>query len=268
MRKMQMKPYIPKFTAPKEPPRVEFKTGLVSISFRQNTQREILEMMKVANLKYIEWGSDVHAPHKRLDMLAELAKMQDMYGVSCSSYGTYFRLGETPVDDLIDYIRAAKALGTDILRLWAGRRRGYELSLPEIEKFMDSCWRCADVAEREGVKLCVECHQNTFTERLEDALMLMENVDSDKFRMYWQPFCEKTVDENLAYLKKVEPYVEHLHVFNWAGSARLPLADGVGDWKRYLSALSRPRTLLLEFMPDNLLATLPREADALREIIK
>ena len=263
-----MKPYIPKFTVPKAPPKEEFKTGLVSISFRNNTQREILEMMRQSDLKYIEWGSDVHAPHRSLDMLKELAEMQSQYGITASSYGTYFRLGITPTEELVDYIKAAKILGTDTLRLWAGTKCGGEMSLPEIEKFMNAAWRCAEIAERECVKLCLECHQKTFTERLEDALMLMENADSDKIRMYWQPFYERTVEENLKYLRKIEPYVEHIHVFNWEGANRYPLVDGIGDWKRYVSALSRPRTMLLEFMPDDLLTSLPREAEALREIIK
>ena len=263
-----MKPYIPKFTVPKAPPREEFKTGLVSTSFRQSTQREILEMMKAADLKYIEWSSDVHAPHKSLDMLSDLAKMQNMYGVCAASYGTYFRIGVTPTEELTDYIKAAKTLGTNILRLWAGTKCGTEMSIPETERLMDAALGCAEIAEREGVTLCLECHQKTFTERVDDALMLLENVYSDRFRMYWQPFCEKTVDENLAYLKKVESYVEHIHVFNWVGSHRYPLADGIEDWKRYISALSRPRTMLLEFMPDDRLTTLPREAEALREIIK
>ena len=185
-----MKPYIPKFTAPKAPPKEEYKAGLVSISFRKNTQREVLEMMREADLKYIEWGSDVHAPHKSLDMLGELREMMGQYGVLASSYGTYFRLGATPTEELVDYIKAAKILGTDTLRLWAGTKCGADMSIPEIEKFMDAALRSAEIAEREGVKLCLECHQKTFTERIDDTLMLMENVDSDKFRMYWQPFCE------------------------------------------------------------------------------
>ena len=263
-----MKPYMPRFTVPKAPPKEEYKAGLVSISFRNHTQREILEMMRRSNLKYIEWGSDVHAPHKNLDMLCQLAQLQEQYGVSCSSYGTYFRLGETPISDLHDYIKAARMLGTDVLRLWGGRSCGATLSLPEIESFMDACWRAADMAERENVKLCLECHVNTFTERLEDTLMLMDNVDSDKFRMYWQPFKFRSVEENLNYLKKTEKYVEHIHVFNWDPEGRYPLADGIETWKRYLAELSHPRTMLLEFMPDDLLTTLPREADALREIIK
>lgn len=263
-----MKPYMPKFTVPKPPPKEEFKAGLVSISFRNNTQREILEMMRNANLKYIEWGSDVHAPHKSTEMLRELAQMQSQYGVVCSSYGTYFRLGENTTSDLEDYITAARILGTDVLRLWAGRSCGAKLSIPETEKFMDACLHAAELAERENVKLCLECHEKTFTERLEDVLMLMNNVDSDKFKMYWQPFTARSFEENLKYLKKTEKYVEHIHVFNWDSNGRYPLGNAVDTWKKYIAELSRPRTMLLEFMPDDLLTSLPREANALREIIK
>ena len=263
-----MKPYIPRFTAPKATPKEIYKPGLVSISFRNNTQREILTMMKASNLSYIEWGSDVHAPHRSLGMLSELAQLQAQFGISCCSYGTYFRLGETPTDELEYYISAAKTLGTNTLRLWAGRKCGKDMSISELDKFMDSCWRAVDIAERENVKLCLECHDNSFTERLDDAVMLMENADSDKFRMYWQPFRDRSVEENLEYLTEVESYVEHIHVFNWDATSRYPLADGIPAWKKYISVLSRPRTMLLEFMPDNQLATLPTEADALREIIK
>ncbi len=258
---------MPKFTAPKAAPKEEFKPGLVSISFRKNTQREILEMMKKSGLKYIEWGSDVHAPYKSLDMLRELAEMQKQYGVACSSYGTYFRLGETPTEELPDYIKAARILGTETLRLWAGRKSGADLSLSEIEKFMRACEDAADIAEAENVKFCLECHVNSFTERLEDTLMLMDNVGSKHFKMYWQPFRARSFEENLEYLKKTEQYVEHIHVFNWDKDGRYPLADAVAEWKKYIAALSRPRAMLLEFMPDDLITTLPREADALREII-
>ena len=258
-----MKAYIPKFTAPKPAPKGIYKPGLVSISFRNNTQREILTMMKAAGLSYIEWGSDVHAPHRSLGMLGELAQLQAQFGVSCCSYGTYFRIGE-----LNYYISAAKTLGTNVLRLWAGRKCGKDMSISELDKFMDSCWRAVEIAERENVTLCLECHDKTFTERLDDAAMLMDNADSDNFRMYWQPFRDRSVEENLEYLTEIEKYVEHIHVFNWDAANRYPLADAIPTWKRYISVLSRPRTMLLEFMPDNELASLPTEADALREIIK
>ena len=262
-----MKPYMPKFTAPKPAPKEEFRLGLASVSFRNNTQREILEAMRGAGLTHIEWGSDLHAPHKSLTMLAELAEMQKQYGIVCSSYGTYFRLGENSSEDLLDYIKAAKLLGTRVLRVWAGRRCGAVLTLPETEKFMHACEDAAEIAEAENVKICLECHLNTFTERLEDTLMLMDNVGTKHFGMYWQPLENLSREENLNYLKKIEPYVENLHVLNCDRYGRHPLSDAVEDWRIYISALSRPRTMLLEFMPDDLLTTLPREAEALKKII-
>ena len=39
-----------------------YDLGLVSVTFRDKTPREILVAMKEAGLKVIEWGSDVHAP--------------------------------------------------------------------------------------------------------------------------------------------------------------------------------------------------------------
>ena len=46
----------------------------------------------------------------------------------------------------------------------------------------------------------------------------------------------------------------------------LPLADATDDWRRYLEALPNARTLLLEFMPDDRVETLAREASALRAL--
>ena len=71
-----MNAYIPKFTVPKAAPKEIYKPGLVSISFRNNTQREILTMMKTASLSHIEWGSDVHAPCDDLEKINEIAALQ------------------------------------------------------------------------------------------------------------------------------------------------------------------------------------------------
>ena len=39
-----------------------FRTGLVSVSFRDKTPPEIIKAAAGAGLSCIEWGSDVHAP--------------------------------------------------------------------------------------------------------------------------------------------------------------------------------------------------------------
>ena len=244
----------------------KYKLGLVSVSFRQHSPQEILDAVKAAGLSCIEWGSDVHAPCRDLARLHKIAEMQKEYEVFCSSYGTYFRLGETPVEELEAYIDAAKILGTNILRLWCTRKSGNDMTSEERNDLLDVCRTVAKIAEERGIPLCLECHKKTFTEEPEDAVWLMETVNSPCFRMYWQPFQWQSSEQNVENAKKISPYAEHIHVFNWKGSEKFPLTDAVSDWQEYIKAFSTPRTLLLEFMPNGTIEELAHESDALREI--
>ncbi|MBQ4323977.1 MAG: sugar phosphate isomerase/epimerase [Clostridia bacterium] len=244
-----------------------YNLGLVSISFRKNSPRKILEIVREAGLSCIEWGSDVHAPCNDSEKLREIAAMQKEYSITCSSYGTYFRLGETPIDELERYITAAKILGTDILRLWCGTKSGSNMTREETDSLLAECRKAAKIASEQKVTLCMECHKNTFTENLSDALLLMNEINSPRFRMYWQPFQWKSCEENLAYAKAIAPFTHHIHVFQWKDKARFPLKEGLEEWKGYLALFSAPRTLLLEFMPDDRTESLPVEADSLKRIV-
>ena len=245
----------------------KYRLGIVSVSFRNHTPREILEASKKAGLSCIEWGSDVHAPCRDIEALREIADLQKEYGIECSSYGTYFRLGEAPIEDLKAHINAAKILGTDILRLWCGTKCGEEYSDSERQDLLRQCKQAAEIARGEGVTLCMECHKRTYTQRLDDAIELMRTVNSPNFRMYWQPFQWQTVEENLAYAEAIAPYVRHIHVFQWKDKERFSLCEGIEEWQNYLGKFSIPRTLLLEFMPDDKMTSLAAESNALKTII-
>lgn len=249
----------------------EYTLGLVSISFRKHTPEEILAAVKSAGLTCIEWGSDVHAPCKDTVRLQKIAALQKEYGITCSSYGTYFRLGVTPLEELSDYIAAAKILGTNILRLWGGTKKGADMTPEELDAFTDTCRRAAAMAEEAGVILCLECHMLSITETPDYGVSLMEAVDSPAFRLYWQPFQWLDTEGSLAVAKAYAPFAEHLHVFNWQpprmAPTKHPLAEAAEDWRRYLSVFTTPRTLLLEFMPDDRLESLATEAESLRKII-
>lgn len=244
------------------------KTGLVSVSFRPLTPEQVVIAAKNAGLSWIEWGSDVHAPCTDEERLTQIVTLQLTHGIRCSSYGTYFRLGVDPVEQLAAYIRAAKKLGTDILRLWCGTKAAPDCTPQERDALFADCIAAAKMAEEAGVTLCMECHMGSYTETKEGALELMRHVNSPAFRMYWQPNQHRTVEENLEYLRLLKPYTLHLHVFNWAGRERFPLAQAVSTWQRYLEELGGDHTLLLEFMPDDRVESLPAEAAALAEIVQ
>lgn len=240
-----------------------YRLGLVSISFRKHAPREILHAMRNTGLAEIEWGSDVHAPPQKA---AEIAQLQAEFGITCSSYGTYFTLGKTPLSELERYITAAKTLGTDILRLWCGEKNSEEYGAEEKAALFAECQKAAEVARKHGVTVCMECHNHTYTNRKEAALELMQAVDSPHFRMYWQPNQYRSESENLAAAELLAPYTEHLHVFYWRGDEKLPLAEAVELWQAYLVCFSDGKKLLLEFMPDDRIESLAAEASALRKI--
>lgn len=250
-----------------------YQLGLVSISFRPVTPETLIEAVKAAGLSCIEWGSDVHAPCGDEARLKEIARLQAAAGIRCCSYGTYFRLGKDDPAEFPQYIRAAKLLGTDILRLWCGTKGSEDYTEEELEALYADCRKVAAMAEAEGVQLCMECHNGTVTDRKEGALALMRAVDSPAFGMYWQPNQLRTVEENLAYAALLAPWTRHVHVFNWdcpnGGSLeKYPLAQAVDTWKAYLEKLPGDRALLLEFMPDNRLESLSAEAAALKTIVE
>ena len=244
-----------------------FQPGLVSVSFRKLSPEELVLAAVAAGLKYIEWGSDVHAPYTDSERLQEIQKLQRKYGVSCCSYGTYFRLGITPMEELPGIIRAAKMLGTNILRLWAGNKSPNAISEDEKSALFAQCRTAAKLAENTGVILCLECHRSTYTETKEAALELMETVDSPSFRMYWQPSSRCTTEENLAYARLLKDYTYHIHAFQQKGLDKYSLAEGIDEWKSYLQEFRGGHYVLLEFMPDGMVETLIREADVLRRII-
>lgn len=243
-----------------------FELGLVSISFREHTPREILTEMSETPLTCIEWGSDVHAPCTDLGKIKEIILMQQDSGISCSSYGTYFRVGVHKPEDVVQYIEPAKLLGTSTIRLWCGNRHPADYSTVERNKVYDDCRRLAEIAKENDVTFCMECHDWTLTETKESSLALMEAVNHPNFRMYWQPNQWVSEEENIAFAKLMSPYTKNIHVFNWKGRDKYPLGEAKSIWKTYLAHFTGDHALLLEHMYDERLETLSGEADALKRI--
>ncbi len=240
--------------------------GLVSISFRNLSPKKIITEAKKAGLDCIEWGSDVHAPQNDINKLQYIAGLQKEYGIFCSSYGTYFRLGTDNTEELTEYINAAKILGTNILRLWCGNKPHYEYSPDEEAKLFEECKKAAAVAEQNGVFLCMECHNGTYTDKKEGAIRLIKGINSPAFRMYWQPNQFTDDEENKKYARLISSFTKNIHVFNWSATERFPLEKAISLWKEYLSPFNKNQTLLLEFMPDDNIQTLKTEAESLRKI--
>ena len=243
------------------------KTGICSVSFRSLSVDEVIKVVSESGLSAIEWGSDVHAPCGNIDNLKYIAKAQKAAGLVCSSYGTYYFVGINPTEQIRDYINAAKILGTNVLRLWCGKKNYTDMTEEERETLIDECRRLAKIAEQEGAVLCMECHDNSFTNTADGAVYLMNSVNSKAFRMYWQAN-EKTVEDNIKFAKAIAPFVENIHVFYYEDGTKRYLREGIEAWNSYLPLFDNDKFLLLEFIQNNDPKALCGEAKVLNELAK
>jgi sugar phosphate isomerase/epimerase len=86
-----------------------FKIGVASVTFRNKTIEQIVEIAENADVSYVEWGADVHVTNREEAQKARA--LCDEHGITVSSYGSYFRVGESDVGDWRELCEIASILG-------------------------------------------------------------------------------------------------------------------------------------------------------------
>ncbi len=228
-------------------------TGLVSVTFRDLSVDEIIDLCVKTGLDGVEWGSDVHVPVGDLELAREVGKKCSDHGLRVLSYGSYYRGGD--ICEFHDVLATAKALGAPIIRIWAG----YHVTLDDISDqdfatLVSNIKEAARLAKKEGIDLGFEYHRRTLTQTKEGALRLLQAVDMDNVYTYWQPNPDVSFEEQLAEIDLLTPWLAHYHVFAWeAGNVAYPLAHAQEKWRTYIEHGAKsayPHAMMLEFVKD------------------
>ncbi len=249
-----------------------FKHGVVSVSFRKNSPEEILSAVKHAGLSVIEWGGDVHSPSGDVEKAKEIAELSKKYGIELVSYGSYFRLCKNTKEEFSGVIKSALALGTKIVRIWACGNIP-EMSGEKWDFAVNEARTLAEMAEKSGITLCLECHNDSITEDYHSALAFLSSVNHPSLRLYWQINEFKDKEYNLAAARAMAPYVECIHAFYYIpGRIQVPIENGFFDWQDYLSIFreiveEKTIPVYLEFMPDGKMESLSVEGATLKKLI-
>lgn len=236
-------------------------TGLCSVTFRKLAVADILALAQRAGLDAIEWGGDAHAPPtlapSALDAIG--ARTRDA-GLQVSSYGSYFRMGETPEDALGPILEAAQRLGTRLVRIWPVKIPSATASEEDWRRAIALARRLAERARAADLELATEFHRGYLTDTAAAAARLARETQHPHFRSLFQVYLDEGRDP-AADLETMLPHLAHVHVYHWAQGERRPLADGARLWTPLLEKLAadpRPRALLLEFVrgdaPEQMLA--------------
>lgn len=252
------------------------RPGLVSITFRQSEPEQIIQRCAEAGLEGIEWGGDVHVPHGDTRRALSVGEATRAAGLSNVAYGSYYAFRDLydaeEVDPMV-LLDTAEALGTTVVRVWAGMRGSEETDGNTRAKLVSSAYRLGEEAERRGLRIAFEYHANTLTDTPESADRLISDIGHPAVRLLWQPPNGASKAFSVKSLRIALPQLEHIHCFHWGPrgfNEKLPLEVGEQRWLTYLSIVenSTPkhvdRWILLEFLPNGLWDELYRDAAVLR----
>jgi hypothetical protein len=242
------------------------RLGLCSVTFRRLPAAEVARCAADAGLEVVEWGADVHAPPGEPGTVRAVREVSDRYGLACCSYGSYFRATPGELAEFPAVARAAVLLGAPRVRVWAGAT-GSGATPPDERRTTVACLREAGrIAADHGLELAPEFHQGTLTDTVASTVRLLDEVDADNVRTYWQPPLDVPDEEALSGLAELGDRVTAVHAFSWwPGNTRLRLAAREDLWAAALRLLhGRNVEALLEFVPGDDPAVLGREAATLR----
>ena len=243
--------------------------GVMSVTFRGKSPRDILKLAEEAGLQGIEWGGDVHVSPGDLKTAREAGRMTREARLTVLSYGSYFRLGRGESPEKV--LETAKELGAPNVRVWAGELNPREASEAYWEKAVSELKEVCRKAEALSLTVSTEYHRGTLTETKEGALRLLREADCGNLFTYWQPNPDISHEQNREELEAVRPYLSHIHVFRWKGKdVRFPLEDGRDEWARYLRRPpARPGgACIMEFVRDDSPEQFKKDAQCLLSLLE
>lgn len=240
------------------------KVALCSIAFRERLLEYSLDLACEAGLDGVEiWGREPHISEEYdANRVAAARKMVTDRGLEVAVFGSYLRLGAVESDSmpLRDTLQIATGLDVSMVRVWASDVGSDGADDDLWKRTVEECREASASAEKMGLRLAVEMHTNTLADTAASARRLVEDVDRDNFGLNYQPLPDLE-DDALKRLKRVLPYVFHLHAQNYAALngdpekiERASLAEGVIDYVPLVDLLrdeGYDGYMAVEFSPSN-----------------
>ncbi len=245
--------------------------GLVSVTFKEKKAEEVIELCKKAGLKGIEWSENSHVDPNDEKEAKRLYELSHEAGLKIAAYGAYFRFGqhENAEERFRSSLINAKAMHAPIIRIWAGRGASEEISEDMRKEWAKEARMACELATEEGIKVALEWHRNTLTDRNESAIRFLKEVDHANLYCLWQPTVALNMQERIEGIDLIQSCLLNLHTYYWQDGIRRPFEEGLDEWRQYLSHVKddRERYALLEFVMDDREEQLLEDAESLKKLL-
>lgn len=212
------------------------KIGFTTVTFRDLNREEICKIADENDIRFIEWGGDIHL--KSADEIAEneVVSLSKKYNLTSLSYGSYYRVGSVDYDEWDKIVNTASAVGAKIIRVWLGSKSSVDVSENEFNQLVAETKRLAEIADKKGITVAFEFHKGTYNDNGKSSVKFFEAVNRDNVKTYWQPMSNGHDEENL---KAVLPYLITVHVFEWnEAGKRYSLCHGKRKWQNFISIIN------------------------------
>ncbi|MBO5935366.1 MAG: sugar phosphate isomerase/epimerase [Clostridia bacterium] len=186
-----------------------FNLGLCSVTFRNKTAEEVIDLAKKAGIGYIEWGGDIHV--RSTDDAKKVKALCDESGIKICSYGSYFNSAEFNENKWDEICRIAKEMNAEHIRIWLGKKDSEITSEAEYKKLVANTQKMCDIAAQYSLIVCPECHDNTFNNNTDSILRFIGDLQKDNFKTYFQSRYFR-MEYDLDRIDRTYGYIKDVHV--------------------------------------------------------
>lgn len=219
---------------------------------------QLLAPIAHAGFRYIEiWQH--HISQEAEAQISAIRAAGNSLGVSFPVVGLYPQLhvggeecrreGER-TNRLLSY---AKMLGADIVKIFVGSRGSALITPGEYELSVEAMKQMTQRAGSLGLTITGETHPNTLFDTVGSCRRLMQDVQSDRFKICFQPFDLRDTDQAIRDYELIADDVIHVHFQGCKGDSMELLENSDLDYRRFTRALARTGFsgyLCIEFTKD------------------
>lgn len=186
------------------------RIGFTSTSFRQIRKLDkIVDIASQAKVDCIEWGGDIHV--KDIESAQQAKMLCEKAGIKICSYGSYYRVGSKKTDEWKSICEIAKTLGADSVRVWLGAKDSEKTDKDIYVAIVEDAKSICDIAAGYNLKVCPECHENTYNNNTDAFLNIHKDISRDNFRTYFQSRYRR-MEYDLDRIERTAPYIESVHI--------------------------------------------------------
>lgn len=230
-------------------------TGLCSVTFRHLDVDDIIDFALKAKLNRIEWGSDIHVPPGDFETAKSVCKKMEQANLTTTSYGSYFKLGESEEYFAMfsSLIETAIRLDAPRIRIWAGSMGSSKVSPSCRDEMINELVDICEIADKKGLQVALEFHRNSLNDNAKSCLGILHKANCPNLSTYWQITPNLEHKSRVIELSEIKQYLSAIHVYNWGESnIRYPLNEADEMWRDYREAVKDLEVdYLLEFVRDD-----------------